>query len=141
VVQIRRGLMPARDQGPGGGGQGGLVELVYGDALDVGERPPRRALVVLMPEGPGVGGDQPRGDEALRGDVGGDGLDIVVDLRREDRVEPLDDRPGRVADQEGLVDEPALQGPLGLIMQGLPGERRRRAHRGSLQLSSLVIGA
>ena len=111
MLEIAHGAMELRQQAAGGARLRGCLERVAADAVDARERAPD--AVVLDPQRTGRRRHQPRREQALAGQVLGDGCDVDVHLGGEDGVHALQHECGTV---------PGLRIPRGVH------EARRRPH-------------
>ena len=116
---VGRGGVEACHQGSGGTGVLRALDAGEGAAADGGEQAPAASVVVRVPERAGLGRNQPGGGQAGRGEVGGDGLDVEVDLRPEDagvqalehtEQAPVPTHADRVVDQSAVHRERTCPG-------------------------------
>ena len=137
VVQVRQRAVKAPHQRPGREGPRSTVDAVEARAaLDEGLRAPHLVALRRRPLDPQravVGAQQPRRRDALRREVRGDGLDVVVHQRAEHRVQPLQLAATPVAlDEERVVDEAVAEGRRGAAGDAVPAREElfRRGGQG-----------
>jgi len=126
MLEIPQGGMDAAQKLAGCAATRGRTCPVHGFALQEGQDTPDPSLGIRCPEPVRQGVEKPRGLHTMARKVGGDHLDIVVDLGVEDRVQTLEGEVSLGGFHEVReVDMSSREPPHSLGVEGVVTQHRR----------------